>query len=510
MNALLLHPKFPEPYRSLYKLLGARAYVPPLGLVTVAALLPSHWSFRLVDLVCSEISERDWSECDVVLITGMAVQEEHIVELIHEARRRRKIVVVGGPWVYHFPEKALEEGAHLVVRGEAERVIEVLIEKLRNREFGLIISSGERTLMEKVPVPRFDLLNMDNYLTMAVQFSRGCPHKCEFCDVTNMLGRQVRTKTAEQMITELEQLRTLGWRGQVFFVDDNFAGMPVRTRALLRHIIRWQKDRHHAFEYGTQVSITAALDDELLALMRAAGFWKACIGFESTDQDTLRGADKVQNTLLDFDLTCRRFNDAGILVMATFMIGFDGEAAGVDRHIIDFAVRNRIAEVQVFPLRASPGTALWDRLQSKGRLLETTGKSLGNQTVLVNFAPTRPLNEIVAELLHVNQEICEPGAFLERAADQISRLGDGAASSSSPRFTRQARLAVGRALWLQGVVYDSRLIFWRLFLRMLKQKKLGMFLRYSIIGGCYFEFGKTVVALLKDQVKGAGKAFNAQ
>jgi len=283
----------------------------------------------------------------------------------------------------------------------------------------------------------------------------------------------------------------------VFFVDDNFVGRPVRARELLRKIIEWQRSHNHAFAYGTQVAITIALDDELLSLMREAGFWKVCIGFESTDHNVLRRFQKVQNTLIAYDVACRNINNAGILVMATLMIGFDGESPGVDIRLIDFAMHNKIAEVQVFPLRASPGTALWKRLQTEGRLFETTGTNLGNQGVLMNFSPLRPLREVLDELFQIYDRLFEPGEFLERAVDQICRLGNRAASAPSLRLSRQERLAAGKALWLQAVVYKSRSTFWRLLIHMLKRNQLGMFLRYSVIGACYFEFSKTVVAMLK-------------
>ena len=506
MRVLLLYPSFPEPYISLYKLLGGKAYVPPLGLLTVASLLPKDWEFTFVDLVSEEVSEKNWDENDVVMISGMGVQENQIIELIRVAKNKKKRVVVGGPWVFHFPEKAVENGADLVVRGEAEPVIELLVSKLRKGESGIIISSS-RTAMEHVPPPRFDLVNMNNYLTMAVQYSRGCSFKCEFCDVTNMLGHKVRTKSPDQVIAELELLRDLGWKSRIFFVDDNLVGNVSKARKLLRRLADWQTIHSHPFEFGTQVSINLAWQDDLLRLMPEAGFWKVCIGIESTQSKILKGAKKLQNASSELDLACQKISASGLWIMATFIIGFDGESEGVDERIINFAVRNSIAEVQVFPLRASPGTELWKRMEKEERLLETRGENLGNQASLMNFASNRPIEQITKELINVNEVLCEPSGFLERASGQIGRIKHLPKNSSSHRPSIEEWWAIAKALWLQAVVYKSRRTFWRLLLKNSDHKSLRLFLRHSVIGACYFEFGKELVRQLRDGLSAMRSGF---
>ena len=280
--------------KNALRLIGKKGLIPPLGLLTVAALLPREWKLKLVDGALGELSPVNLKECRVIMVTGTNYQEEHIIRIIRKGKELGKTVVVGGPWSFHCPEEAVKAGADLVVRGEAEAVIDTLLDRLDRGEFGSVIWAEDHTRMETVPPPRFDLVNMDKSLCHAGAVLRGCLFRCEFCDVTYMFGRNVRSKTPPQFIEELQLLYSLGWRGYVFVVDDNFVAIPTRTKALLTELIPWMEKRKRPFRFVTQSSIRLAGDDELLELMVRAGFERVCIGIESTDPETLQRLGKYQ------------------------------------------------------------------------------------------------------------------------------------------------------------------------------------------------------------------------
>jgi radical SAM superfamily enzyme YgiQ (UPF0313 family) len=233
MKVLLVNPRYPQTFWSFDKvlqMLDKKAFMPPLGLLTVAAHLPPDWDIRLVDLTVRKITEEDWSQCDVVMVTGMATQFSGLLQTIREGKRRGKMVAVGGPLIFHFPQYALKEGADIAVRGEVEVAVPQLIDSLNRGASGIIIENNGRASLRESPPPRYDLVDAKSYLNMSIQFSRGCPFACEFCDITLMLGHKVRTKSSEQVLDELANIYDLGWRRGVFFVDDNFVGNVSKAK----------------------------------------------------------------------------------------------------------------------------------------------------------------------------------------------------------------------------------------------------------------------------------------
>jgi len=406
MNVLLVNPAYPQTYWTcdrVMRMLGKKVTEPPLGLLTVAALLPQEWDFKVIELKVRNISEDEWKRCDILFVSGMGVQFPGIFETIREGKRRNKTVVVGGPWVFHAPEEALEAGADIVVKGEAEQSIPRLLQALERGDSGVIIEpDGPAPDLKDSPAPRYDLMDLDIYAVLAIQFSRGCPFKCEFCDVTLMLGRKVRTKSVQQILQELQNLYDLGWRRAVFFVDDNFIGNPSRTKELLRKMVPWIEERGYPFEFITQASVNLASDPEMLDLMVRAGFFKVFLGIETLDKESLKLAKKVQNIDTDIDRACQIINRAGLQIIAGCILGFDNEHAGADQLLIDFAIRNQIPEMFITLLQVGPGTDLWTRLEKEGRLRwRGYDENIGSQTGLINFVPTRPINEIVKEFIHL-------------------------------------------------------------------------------------------------------------
>jgi radical SAM superfamily enzyme YgiQ (UPF0313 family) len=491
MRVLLINPPYPSTFWSFNKvtqLLGKKCVLPPLGLLTVAALFPEGTSFTLVDMAAQELTESHWENHDVVFVTGMQIQQSGILNAIEEGKRRAKKVVVGGPWAFHFCDKALESGADIVVRGELESSIQELIDALALNKSGIVINSGFPELNAS-PVPRYDLLDLNLYMDMAVQFSRGCPFRCEFCDITLMFGRSMRTKSPQQIISELDFLYNLGWRGAIFFVDDNFIGSKVSSKALLKMLIGWQSDRGNPFEFYTQASVNLAGDDELLDLMVRAGFAFVFLGIETLDIDSLKSVGKVQNLAVDLDAACQKINRAGLQVIAGCIIGFDNEAPGADQRLIDFAVRNRIPEVFATMLQAMPGTDLWKRVKEEGRLLCTGQDSLISHTGRVNFTTTRPLQEITAEFINLYDDLYEPKNYLSRVYEHLIQM-------PRPSVKRNAGVKWNEVIGVihliarQGFLYKSRKYFWKYLIYTLFNMpwKLRSFIIYCFRAEHYYHY----------------------
>ncbi len=425
MQALLINPAHSQTFWSFDKVLkmtGKKALLPPLGLLTLASILPNDWQVELVDMVFQNISEAQWVESDIVMISGMSVQRNGILQVINEAKRRGKTVIVGGPWSFHAPEQAFAAGADIVVKGEAEHQIGELLRRIKNKDFGRIVQSQERPDMALSPMPRYDLLDMKSYVDMGVQFTRGCPFKCEFCDVTLMLGRKVRAKRPEQIISELESLYNLGWRRMVFFSDDNFIGSIHKTKELLNELIPWMEKHNHPFNFYTQASVNMASDDKLMEDMYLAGFNRVFLGVETPDEACLKDAGKLQNTNVDLSMVCQKIAKAGFQVIAGAILGFDEEKSGAGERLIKFAEQNHIPELFTTLLQAGEGTDLCTRLESENRLLTIDDENVSNQTGLVNFIPTRPLQEIAAEFINVYDTLYRPETYIERSYQHFASM----------------------------------------------------------------------------------------
>jgi len=467
MNTLLIYPNSPhnlgDRADSSVRVTGKKAYLPPLGLLTVAALLPQIWPMKLVDCSFQVVSQKDWSEAELVVISGTIVQIGSIIEVIREAKERGKIVAVGGPGVYHFHKEALEAGADFVVRGEGEVTVPQLLESLSRKEFGIVIDDSTPADITLTPIPRYDLLDLDAYVDLSVQFSRGCPYRCEFCDVTLMFGRAIRTKTPEQMLAELQRVYELGWRKQANFVDDNFIGRPVRAKALLKELISWNEMRGMPFEFHTYASVNLAANPEIMELMVRAGFTMVALGIETTDLDVLKNSKKFQNNI-DLEEACNKINKAGLEVMALIILGFDGESPRRDERVIEFAEKTQIPEVVVSLLHALNGTVLWERLKSEGRLVETEKSKLGDwHNLEINFIPTRPREQIFEEFVAIHEVLYQPGNYLDRAFEHFARMAPSPfAGKFKPPDLYELRILL-TTMWKQGVIYPTRKKFWKLF-----------------------------------------------
>ena len=483
MRVLLLYPLFPKSFWSFDKaleLIGRKVSMPPLGLITVAAILPQTWEFRLVDRNVRFETEADWNWADLVIISGMIVQKPDLLHLISEAKQRRKRVAVGGPYVTSVPDAALAAGVDFLVLDEGEITLPMLVEALeRGETSGVFRAGGEKPDVSQTPIPRFDLLELKAYGDMAVQFSRGCPFQCEFCDIIVLYGRKPRTKTPAQLLAELQTLYDLGWRRSIFVVDDNFIGNKRNVKLLLQELGPWMAERGYPFGFSTEASVDLAQDQELLDLMIAANFGAVFLGVETPDTESLALTQKFQNTRNSLVESIQTINQAGLRVMAGFIIGFGGEKSEAGKRIIQFVEATAIPQSLFSMLQALPNTALWHRLQKEGRLLE--GREVANihQTTLTNFVPTRSVKEIAREYVSCFWELYEPKRYLARVYRHFLQMKP----KPHKKKVRIPELAEIRGLlticWRQGLKRNTRWQFWRQLFSII-QNNPGVFVAYLV------------------------------
>lgn len=399
--------------------MGARYSATPLGLITVAALLPPSWEVRLVDCNVEELRPEDLDWAEVVMTGGMLPQQNDTLRLMALGRAAGKKVVVGGPDVTARPE--VYAAADFQVRGEAEEVLGTFAADFEAGVASGVYQAGDFPDVTRSPLPRFDLLRLEHYMNVGVQFSRGCPFDCEFCDVVELNGRVPRTKTVEQVLRELDALLALGWRGHVDFVDDNLIGNKKAAKPLLRALAGWLRDRRHPFEFSTEASINLADDPELLALMRAANFFAIFVGIETPDTAALLATHKLQNTRRDLAESVRTIHRAGIFVNAGFIVGFDAERGSIADAMVSCIEASAVPVCMVGLLYALPRTRLAVRLAAEGRLYPHEVKSDdGDQcTSGLNFDTVRDRAEVLADYRDVLARIYAPAAFFGR----VRRVG---------------------------------------------------------------------------------------
>ena len=401
-----------------------------------------------------------------------------MLNLISEAKRRGKLVAAGGPYVTSVPEAAQSAGVDFLVLDEGEITLPLLVEALERGETSGILRAGEeKPDVSCTPIPRYDLLDMRAYSDMSVQFSRGCPFQCEFCDIIVLYGRKPRTKTPAQLLAELQTLYDLGWRRSIFMVDDNFIGNKRNVKLLLRELGPWMAAHGYPFRFSTEASVDLAQDQELLDLMVAANFTGVFLGIETPDTDSLALTQKFQNTRNSLVESVQKINRTGLRVMAGFIIGFDGEKTGAGDRIIEFVEATAIPHAMVSMLQALPNTALWKRLQKEGRLLEGNGEANINQTTLTNLIPTRPVEELAHEYVRCFWELYEPGRYLARVHRHFLEMKP---VSHKSKF-RMPELMDIRALlticWRQGCKRNTRFQFWRQLFSII-QHNPGVFSSY--------------------------------
>lgn len=478
MKALLLYPRFPQSFWSydrFMEIAGLKAVLPPLGIITVAALLPANWEIRFCDRNVASETAADWEWCDLVMLSAMIAQKADFHALIRQAVQSGKQVAVGGPYPTSTPQDALASGAHFLILDEGEMTVPQFLDALSQGATQGIFRSLDKPDVTQSPLPRFDLLQRDAYLMMAMQFSRGCPFNCEFCDIISLYGRKPRTKTPGQALTELQALYDLGWRGSLFVVDDNFIGNQRNVKCFLRELIPWMQQHNYPFTFLTEASVNLAEDPELLHLMVEAGFYAVFLGIETPDQDSLQVTRKLQNTRHPLVDACHQINEAGLLIYAGFILGFDGERKGAGDRIQAFVEQTSIPQPMLGILQAPPNTALWERLKREQRLLDDHGHPTGDQNTLMNFIPTRPITEIAQEYVESFWTLYEPEHYLRRCLQQCLKIR---LRSNRPRAMqlplKRALLLVAQLIWHQGIrrAEIRGQFWWQLWLILIKKPQI--------------------------------------
>lgn len=483
MKVLLLYPEFPDTFwsfRHALPFLGKRSAYPPLGLLTVSALLPPHWERKLVDLNIETLRDRDLAWADVAFASAMLVQAPSLSDLIARCRTAGLKTVVGGP-ITSGEHPAWRDADH-VVQGEAEGVIEELVRDLEWGQGTRFYKAPRWADVTRLPPPEFALAKRRRYSAMPVQYSRGCPFSCEFCDIVELFGRTQRTKTADQVLAEFDRLFSLGWRGSVFIVDDNFTGNKKAIKSLLPRVADWMVRRRNPFSLFTQASINMADDEELLSLMRAARFVKVFVGIETPVKECHLAAGKHQNANSDLLAGVHRIQEHGMEVMGGFILGFDQDPPDIFETMIAFIREAAIPVSMVGILTALPNTRLWRRLSEEGRILR---RSFGDNTAaLLNFIPRMDPDTLLAGYRDVMASLYNPSEYFERARALLQRLGP----SPKLRLGPSEYFALFRSFVRQGIFARYRKTYWKFLGSTLlrTRRHLGLAVTLAIMGHHFF------------------------
>jgi radical SAM superfamily enzyme YgiQ (UPF0313 family) len=466
MKVLLVYPEFPDTYWSFRHALtfeGKQAAFPPLGLMTISPMLPKDWERKLVDLNVEELWPDDIEWADIVMVSAMIVQRESLEEVVGLCRKLGKKVVVGGPYVSTSSER-LPDADHIFI-GEAETTLPEFINDLELGIARKIYKADERPSLLNTPVPDFSLIDMKHYSAMNIQYSRGCPFNCEFCDIIEIYGRVPRTKSNQQMILELDELRATGWRGLVFIVDDNFIGNKKNVRIFMPDLIKWSRENDYPFSFITEASVNLAEDDALLEMMETAGFRRVFLGIETPVEESLKEAQKGQNTRRDLLDSVKKIQSYGMEVMAGFIVGFDNDPENIFELQMKFIRESGIPLAMVGLLTALPDTQLWRRLETEGRLIEM---STGNNTdCSLNFVPKMNPARLVEGYKNILRNIYSPEEYYRRALDCLSRFHKNRIEPRTSTLLEDIR-SLYRIIVKLGIRDSGRRAFWNYVYRLVR------------------------------------------
>jgi radical SAM superfamily enzyme YgiQ (UPF0313 family) len=460
LNVLMIWPRFPASFwgfEGVLEMLPEKAMTPPLGLITVAALCPATWSLRLIDRSVEEMDDEDLRWADLVMVSAMHAQRVDAVAVLARARSLGRRTFIGGPWASSEPELLLREADH-VLAGEAEEVFAEIATALEKGTARRLYRVADKPDMMRSPVPRYDLLRLDKYTSMPVQFSRGCPFQCEFCDIITIYGRRPRMKTAAQLIQELDTLRRLHWRNEVFIVDDNFIGNSREALLLARELTVWQERHRRPFSFYTEASIDLADRPDLLAAMVEANFMYVFIGIETPSGEALKESKKFQNLRRDNVQQIRIIQEAGLWVLGGFIVGFDSDDENIFARQREFIEKTAIAWAMAGVLQAPPTTALYDRMKKEGRLIETSEATSNFSPP--NFRTVLPLPVILGGLNTLLTGLYEPESFFQRAFRSLEVWRPRGQQPPSLPMSYNLRVFFA-SLWTQGIRSDYRRSWWR-------------------------------------------------
>lgn len=487
MNILLVYPEFPDTFWSFkhaLKFVNKKAGSPPLGLLTVAAMLPVEWNKRLIDLNVEDLKDEYLNWADYVFISAMAVQRQSVIKVINRCKKAGVMMVAGGP-LFSMEHERFPEVDHFVLN-EAEETLAPFLRDLEHGQARKVYATEKFPDIHQTPAPLWKLTDLKSYNTVSIQFSRGCPFNCDFCNVTALLGHRPRTKTTRQVIAELDGLYKLGWRKSVFFVDDNFIGNKKYIKEeVLPALIEWRRGKYD-LPFSTEASINLVDDPELIDLMVRAGFDTVFVGIETPNEASLVECSKIQNKGRDLVESVRILHRVGLQVQGGFIVGFDNDSPSIFQQQIDFIQKSGIVTAMVGMLQAPLGTRLHQRMQEQDRLLnEFSGDNADGST---NIIPKMGFDQLHEGYRKILSHVYAPRYYYDRV---LTFLRDYQPPKINVKLASQDYIALLRSIYQLGIRGVERFQYWRLFFWTLfrRPKLLPMAITFSIIG---FHFRKVV------------------
>lgn len=469
LRVLMIWPRFPPSFwgfEGVLEMIPESAMAPPLGLITVAALCPPSWTIRLIDHGFEEVREEDLLWADLVMVSAMHAQRADARKILEQARAAGRRTFVGGPWASTEPEVVLQDADHVLV-GEAEEAFASIAVELEQGTARRLYRVTDKPDMTVSPIPRFELLHLNKYTSMPVQFSRGCPFQCEFCDIITIYGRKPRTKTPSQLLAELDRLRELGWRNEVFIVDDNFIGNHHKALALCRELAEWQTQHGHPFSFYTEASINLADMPELLTAMVNANFMYVFIGIETPSAEALTSSRKFQNLRSDNVQQVRVIQEAGLWVLAGFIVGFDSDDDTIFERQRKFIELTNITWAMAGVLQAPPTTALYERMQREGRLI--AGSDATTNFSAPNFETNLPPTVLLRGLSTLLSSLYEAKPFFERAMRSLE-VWQPRKVQIPPALPVSYNLRVlFSSIWQQGIRSGYKAEYWKFLYQLLRR-----------------------------------------
>jgi radical SAM superfamily enzyme YgiQ (UPF0313 family) len=507
INALMVWPKFPPSFWSfagMIQVLDEKVLMPPLGLITVAALCPKEWTIRLIDQQVDEVSDDDILWADLVMVSGMRVQRKGLEEILIRARRLGRRTIVGGPYASGEPEVLLELADHVVV-GEPDEVFHEIAHALEAGTAKRLFQVEEKPDLTNTPVPRFDLLKNDYYVSMPIQFSRGCPFQCEFCDIIILYGRKPRAKRPEQLLKELDVLLKLGWKKQVFIVDDNFIGNHKLALDLAVELEKWQRAHGFPLAFYTEASMDLARRPALIEAMVKANFFYVFVGIESPVKESLTETKKFQNLAMDPVESIKLLHRSGLWVTGGFILGFDSDPADIFEQQISYIERAAIPWAMLNFLQAVPLTPLHERMRKEGRLIEYSVHNSDSNPP--NFRTLLPADVLVKGFQKTLSSIYDGRNFYERAWRSLNdwQSRECQRPAHQPALGSIVRIVL-RSIWRQGVRSSYKKAYWKYFLRLIghypmNRAKLWLGFTILISGNHFIPFAQEVVRDVDGEVR---------
>ena len=492
MKILLVNPETPTTFwsfRHALRFISKKSSEPPLGLLTVASLLPAEWDLRLTDMNVMPLADKDILWADYVFLTGMDIQKKSFLSVVDRSHALNTPVVAGGPMVTMDPD-AFAHVDHLVLN-EAEITLPLFLADIDKGAARHSYGSGLFPDLSTTPVPKWELLDQRHYASMSIQYSRGCPYNCDFCSITLLNGRRPRIKPSANFMAELNALHQFGWRGRVFIVDENFIGNKRQLKTdLLPELIHWSEVKSHPYNFMTEVSINLADDQELIDLMVRAGFDAAFVGIETTNTSSLEECGKTQNQNRDLVASVKSLQKSGIIVSGGFIVGFDQDPKNIFEQQISFIQKSGIVTAMVGLLNAQPGTRLFNRLKSENRILsEFSGDNMDGS---INFLPRMSVQSLISGYRKILENIYSTKAYYQRIIIFLKEYRIPAKKHLG--ITREQFKALIRSMWILGILEKGRRQFWKFFVVSLVRfpDKFDIAITMAVYG---FHFRRVVQAM---------------